>query len=76
MVRSRVLVAPLLVWAGGFPLRKLRPDAVDWLMPRTVGEARPRYGPFSWGHFRRRRFEGDFADEGKPEIQIADYLLD
>ena len=35
----------------------------------------PRYSPFSWGHFRRRRFEGDFADEGKAEIQIADYLL-
>ena len=35
----------------------------------------PRYSPFSWGYFRRRRFEGDFADEGKSEIQIADYLL-
>ena len=35
----------------------------------------PRYSPFSWGYFRRRRFEGDFADEGKAEVQIADFLL-
>lgn len=35
---------------------------------------RPRYRPFSWGHFRRRRFEGDYADEGV-EIQIADFLI-
>ena len=35
----------------------------------------PRYSPFSWGYFRRRRFEGDFADEGKAEVQIADFLI-
>ena len=42
---------------------------------RPLCSDEPRYSPFSWGHFRRRRFEGDFADEGKAEIQIADYLL-
>jgi len=38
--------------------------------------AAPRYSPFAWGYFRRRRFEGDFADEGLDEIQIADYVTD
>ena len=38
-------------------------------------KAPPRYAPFTYGYYRRRRFEGDFADEGKPEIQIADYRL-
>ena len=43
---------------------------------RPLAGAAPRYGPFSYGYWRRRRFEGDFADEGKPEIQISDYLLE
>ena len=42
---------------------------------RALADARPLYAPFTWGHFRKRRFEGDFADEGRPEIQIADFLL-
>ena len=33
---------------------------------------RRRYKGFSWGEFRRRRFEGDFADYGS-EVQIADW---
>ncbi|KAH8057151.1 iron ascorbate-dependent oxidoreductase [Aureococcus anophagefferens] len=43
---------------------------------RPLAGNAPRYGPFSYGDWRRRRFEGDFADEGKPEIQISDYLLE
>jgi len=42
---------------------------------RPLQSDTPRYSPFSWGYFRRRRFEGDFADEGKAEVQIADFLL-
>ena len=43
---------------------------------RPLAGAAPCYGPFAYGYWRRRRFEGDFADEGKPEIQISDYLLE
>jgi len=34
-----------------------------------------RYQPFTYGDFRRRRFEGDFENQGKPEIQIADFRI-
>lgn len=34
----------------------------------------PRYSAINWGHFRRRRFEGDYADVGR-EIQIEDFLI-
>jgi len=34
-----------------------------------------RYKPFTWGFFRRRRFEGDFQNEGIPEIQIAHFRI-
>jgi isopenicillin N synthase-like dioxygenase len=41
----------------------------------VVDAARPaRYAPFSWGEFRRRRADGDFADYGT-EVQISDYRL-
>lgn len=43
---------------------------------RPLGERQPRYAPFTWGHFRHRRFMGDFKDEGVPEIQIAHFLLE
>lgn len=33
-----------------------------------------RYSPISWGEFRRRRADGDFADYGA-EVQISDYRL-
>ena len=34
----------------------------------------PRYRGFSWGEFRRRRAEGDFADYGA-EVQIGDFRI-
>jgi isopenicillin N synthase-like dioxygenase len=40
-----------------------------------VDAARPaHYSPISWGEFRRRRADGDFADYGA-EVQISDYRL-
>ena len=38
------------------------------------GDERPHYSPISWGEFRRRRADGDFADYGA-EVQISDYRL-
>lgn len=35
----------------------------------------PNYTPFTYGYFRKRRFLGDFEDEGLPEIQIEDFRL-
>mmetsp|Transcript_11911 Transcript_11911/g.21216 ORF Transcript_11911/g.21216 Transcript_11911/m.21216 type:complete len:380 (+) Transcript_11911:87-1226(+) len=44
-------------------------------LPGLLGAAGgARYAPVNWGHFRLRRFQGDFADVGT-EIQIADFLL-
>ncbi|KAJ8613398.1 hypothetical protein CTAYLR_002241 [Chrysophaeum taylorii] len=40
------------------------------------GGGGPLYTPFKYGYFRRRRFEGDFEDEGKPEIQISHFRTD
>ena len=34
----------------------------------------PRYRPISWGEFRQKRAEGDFADYGA-EVQISDYRV-
>ncbi|CAM9272135.1 unnamed protein product [Heterosigma akashiwo] len=44
--------------------------------PGCDGQSGPasQYAPVNWGHFRLRRFQGDFADVGT-EIQIADFLL-
>jgi isopenicillin N synthase-like dioxygenase len=40
-----------------------------------VGRDNPAcYRPISWGEFRRRRADGDFADQGA-EVQISDYRL-
>ena len=36
--------------------------------------ALPLYRPFSWGEFRSKRYQGDYADVGR-EVQIEDYLL-
>jgi hypothetical protein len=36
--------------------------------------AAPLYSPIQWGMFRRRRFEGDFADVGE-EVQIEHFRL-
>lgn len=42
-------------------------------LDNLVDAARPaRYAPISWGEFRRRRADGDFADYGA-EVQISDY---
>jgi hypothetical protein len=38
-----------------------------------MGDA--KYRSVNWGEFRRRRFEGDFADVGK-EVQISQYRYD
>lgn len=39
-----------------------------------LGAGLPRYDGISWGEFRRRRADGDFADYGA-EVQISDYRL-
>ncbi|CAM9540730.1 unnamed protein product [Scytosiphon promiscuus] len=38
-------------------------------------QERPHYQPLNWGEFRLQRFAGDFADQGKDEIQISHYRL-
>mmetsp|Transcript_1324 Transcript_1324/g.3247 ORF Transcript_1324/g.3247 Transcript_1324/m.3247 type:complete len:336 (+) Transcript_1324:941-1948(+) len=48
-------------------------DAV--LQKRTRDMVPAMYSPFTWGEFRRRRFEGDLADTGKADVQISDYLI-
>lgn len=47
-------------------------DAVVRPLSGTGGP--PRYQGFSWGEFRRRRAEGDFADYGA-EVQIGDFRI-
>ena len=39
-----------------------------------TGERKAKYRPILWGTFRRKRFAGDYKDEGK-EIQINDYVI-
>ncbi len=44
-------------------------------LPSTVGANNPpNYGPITWGEFRGRRSDGDFADYGA-EVQIAQYRI-
>jgi len=38
-------------------------------------ELPPLYRDVPWTEFRRRRFAGDLADEGRDEVQIKDYEL-
>ena len=40
----------------------------------TNEQSPPRYRPITWGDFRRRRQQGDYADYG-PENQISDYRI-
>lgn len=48
-------------------------DAIVAPLETVVGLGRrPLYRPISWGEFRRRRADGDFADCGA-EVQISDY---
>jgi len=45
------------------------PYELDCTPAPGAGEE-PHYAPLNWGEFRRRRFEGDFADNGV-ETQIS-----
>lgn len=49
--------------------------AYDAVMSPHSPSDPPKYKSFSYGHFRSRRFEGDFEDQGRPEIQIADFSV-
>ena len=42
-------------------------------LPVGVADEDALYLPVNWGDFRRRRFEGDFSDQGE-EVQIAHFL--
>lgn len=48
------------------------PDYRTDCMPLTNP---PRYRPVNWGHFRRERAAGDYADDGE-EIQITQFRID
>lgn len=44
-------------------------------LKETVDSDHPvKYKPIHWGHFRKSRYEGDYADVGE-EIQIAHYEI-
>jgi isopenicillin N synthase-like dioxygenase len=48
-------------------------DAVVSPLEATVGDSRPaNYRGIPWGEFRRRRADGDYANNGA-EVQISDY---
>lgn len=48
-------------------------DTVVAPLEATVNDSRPaNYRAISWGEFRRRRADGDYADSGA-EVQISDY---
>jgi isopenicillin N synthase-like dioxygenase len=43
----------------------------------TVSDQEPaRYRPINWGEFRLGRFQGDFADVGAADVQIADFRIE
>ncbi|KAK3255821.1 hypothetical protein CYMTET_35017 [Cymbomonas tetramitiformis] len=41
-------------------------------LPIAIKDEESQYLTVNWGEFRRRRFEGDFGDQGK-EVQISDF---
>lgn len=41
----------------------------------TIASREPHYRPINWGEFRRKRFEGDYANVGE-EVQIEWYRVD
>ncbi|MEM9182550.1 MAG: 2OG-Fe(II) oxygenase family protein [Pseudomonadota bacterium] len=43
-------------------------------LPELLTTEQAAYQPFTWGEFRRRRADGDFADYGS-EVQINDYRI-
>jgi isopenicillin N synthase-like dioxygenase len=50
-------------------------DTVVAPLDKLVDARHPaRYAPISWGEFRRKRADGDFANYGA-EVQISDYRL-
>ena len=49
-----------------------RYDAV--IEPLNSGKGRSLYTKLTWGEFRSRRFQGDYADKGQ-EVQIEDYKV-
>ncbi|KAJ8904179.1 hypothetical protein NDN08_000706 [Rhodosorus marinus] len=50
------------------------PDIVVQSVTDPVSCSASKYKALSFGEFRRKRFQGDFADVGR-EAQISDYLL-
>lgn len=54
----------------------LNPRYDSLCSPRVLEEGEASlYKPFTWGEFRRKRFEGDFEDAGYDEVQVRDYRL-
>ena len=46
----------------------------DALVAPVSSAGEPKYRPLSWSEFRRRRFEGDFGDNGS-EVQISEWEI-
>lgn len=46
----------------------------DTICESKMTNEAPRYTPFAFGHFRRKRIDGDIADIGK-EVQVSDWKL-
>lgn len=42
--------------------------------PLGVKEEEKKYKKIHWGHFRKARYEGDFADRGE-EIQVSHFEM-
>ena len=66
------------------PAGKSRYSAPFFYNPSYDGKIHPsttnnveqdRYQSFTWRHFRRQRFAGDFEDLGRKEIQIEDFKV-
>jgi len=53
----------------------LNPRYDSILEKRTLSSDTPNYIPFTWGEFRRGRFQGDYSDTGKDDIQISDFRV-
>jgi len=51
--------------------------AYDSIIHKRTNNNQPaRYKAFTWGEFRRKRFEGDFEDKGYDEVQISQYAIE
>ena len=49
--------------------------AYDTVIAPIDNTGEPRYEGFTWSEFRRRRFEGDFENQGSEEVQIKDWRV-